>query len=152
MNHGRFQTYAFSVCFLSLICGSFATGLFLFYFVKIIAPDTTINPNVLAKYSFYKSLHESNKYLPVIALKALSNNPATAQPKAYAEGDTVITSQQPLYLDDKEIKIRKLKLLELAYSNHKFIAIQGIIIQSIAILICSILFLVHWRLTKKLAI
>jgi len=149
MNHGRLQTYAFSVCFLSLICGAIATGLFLFNFVKILAPDSTISPNVLAKYSSIESFLESSNYLSMSVPRALSNNPPISQPDVFAEGDTVITSQQPLYLSDKEIEPRRLKQLKSVYSNHRFIATQGIIFQSIIMLICSIVFLIHWRLTKR---
>jgi len=151
MDHGRLQTYALSICFLALLCGSIAAGLFLINVVKVLVPDSTINPHLLAKYKSNERLRKYNTDHSAVAQSALTNIPPIAQPMGFAEGDTVITSQQPLHFSDKEIEVIRLKQLEALYSNHKFLAIQRIIFNVIIMLIGSIIFVIHWCMMKKIS-
>ena len=147
MSDGNIKIYALAVCFASLMCGAITTGVFLFNIVKVVAPEATIDPNTISYYS-------SNE--------AFRNSPfssARARPLPYAIGSGGVIAPRAAIINDstdtpelseEEIENLRVQQRNAMLSNHKFRARQGIIQQTIIILISLLLFIAHWKLAKKL--
>lgn len=149
MNEGILRVYALSVCFVSLVCGAIAASLFLFNIVKVIAPETTINPNMLADYSSNEVVHISQPRRPSFSAPpgALSNQPPSGM--QLQQGVTIFDPQSVHVSIEKQTEEMRLKQRGAVISDHKFRATQGLILQSIIIFICAALFVAHWRLVEK---
>ena len=142
MNNKTIKIYALAVCFASLMCGAIVAGFFLFNMIKVVAPEATIDPNTIRYYS-------SNE--------AFRNSPfssARARPP-FARAPPGIITNYPTdtpELSKEEIENIRLQQLNAVLSNHAFRARQGIILQTIIMLISLVLFIVHWKLAKKLTL
>lgn len=147
MSNGILKIYALSVCFASLMCGAIATGFLLFNLVKIIAPTATIDPSTL------------NNYSSSVAFRNSPYNPENARAMPFVLSSSGTAVAQPLpttdsgkrpKLSDEELEDLRIKRLSTVIANHQFRAKQGIILQTIIILITTVLFFTHWKLAKKL--
>ena len=147
MNSGTIKIYALAVCFASLMCGAIATGFFLFNMVKVVAPEATIDPNTIRYYSSNEAFRNS----PFYSARAGSVPFAIAQGHMIAPPVPImINPANTPELSEEEIEILRLKQLNAVLSSHKFRARQGIILQTIIMLISLVLFIAHWKLAKRL--
>ena len=129
------------------MCGAIATGFFLFNILKIVAPEATISPGTISYYSSNESFRNS----PFYSARARPVPFAIAQGGMIAPPIAMINNPANTpELSEEEIENLRLQQLEAVLSNHKFRARQGIILQTIIMLIALILFIVHWKLAKKL--
>lgn len=143
------KIYALSVCFASLICCAITTGFFLFNIVKIVAPEATIDPNTMRYYTSSEAFRNSPFYS------------VRANPRPFAMGmgpvDVILPPAQlrssptdTPELSEGEIDKLRLQRRDAVISGHTFRARQGIILQTIIMLISLVLFAGHWKLAKKL--
>jgi len=129
------------------MCGAIATGFFIFNMVKVVAPVATIDPNTMRYYSSNEAFRNS----------PFSSARAGFAPFAIASG-RVISPPVPIIndqtntpeLSEEEIEKLRLQQLNAVLLSHKFRAKQGIILQTIIMLISLVLFIAHWKLAKKL--
>lgn len=140
------KNYALTVCFATLMCGAITTGFLLFNFIKLAAPDLTIDP---ALTQFYES-NEAYRNAPFH--RTMMVNPAVSM----APGGRHLQSEQGrskqnigAELNDKKVERLRMEQLETVYTRHKYRAVQGITLQAIMLLICAILFLLHWKLHNR---
>lgn len=148
MNGGTLKIYALAVCFSSLMCGAIASGFFLFNTVKLIAPEATVDPNTLKFYGSsgafrVSSIHQSATNRVMVA----GPSGEMLVPPALA----LSAPPQTRELSDEELEKRRVEQYQNVLANHRFRARQGIILQTIIMLICAGLFFSHWRLVKKLS-
>ena len=149
MNNRTTRIYALAVCFASLMCGAIATGFFLFNMIKVIAPEATIEPNTIRYYSSNEAFRNSR----------FSSARARPVPFAIASG-VVMAPPVPITNDptdtpelgEEEIENLRLQQLNAVLSNHTFRARQGIILQTIIMLISLVLFIVQCYSTKSVAL
>ena len=140
------KIYALAVCFASLMCGTIVTGLLLYNIVKIVAPESTIDPNTL----HYYSSNEAYRNSPFSAARIGYPPIAIASGRVFAPPVTITNAQTNTpELSEEEIEKQRLQQLDSVLTGHKFRARQGIIQQSIIMLLSLVLFVAHWKLAKK---
>lgn len=156
MNDGTIKIYALAVCFASLMCGTIATGFFLFNVVKLVAPEATIDPNIIRQYSSDEVFRNSHYFNTGTRFSSYAIAPggvttAIGPGGAIARSVPLMNDQSNTSeLSEEEIEKSRLQQLDAVISSHKFRARQGIILQIIIVLISSVLFIAHWKLAKKL--
>lgn len=141
------KIYALAVCFASLLCGAITTGVFIYNVVKISFPEATIDPGLIRHYSSNEEFLRSPFYPrgPALVHFAGTGFPALPMPDPRLHGEQ---TEEPV-LSDKEITKLREKGLRNTIESHQFRARQGLILQTIIILISAVLFAIHWQLAKK---
>ncbi len=147
MNNGIMKIYALAVCFTSLLCCAITASFFLFNMVKLIAPEATIDPNMMHYYAS-REAYRNSPYFPARARPAaFALGPGgVIMPPAPARNDPTNTPE----LTEEEIDKLRLQQLDSVITRHTFQARRGVILQIIIMLISMGLFTVHWKLAKKL--
>ncbi len=148
MNDGFIKVYALAVCFAALTCGAVTTGFFLYNAVKVVVPEATMDPYLTSQYSSNEAFRGLAPYPGMgdgpMSL-AVGPDGALMSPGVPTPRDKTDMPQP----SDQEIEKLRLRQLDAAISSHRGSAQQGMILQAIILLICSILFIVHWNLCKK---
>lgn len=142
------KIYALAVCFASLLCGAITGGVFIYNLVKISFPEATIDPALIRHYSSNEEFRRSPFYPHRAALVGFAANgryPALPIPEPGLREEP---PEAPVLSDD-EVKTMREKGLRDMLASHQFRARQGLIFQTIILLISAALFAIHWHLAKK---
>ncbi len=137
MNKKLLETYALSVCFVSMGCLSIFSGMFLYKVVEVSFPSTMNSSRMY--YPPQLSRHGVMNINPEIAIVA-------GQPLAPPPVREVIGS------DDERNKLMQennKRNLEMAKKRMKAESIMSMVRSFIIVLIASVVFVFHWRIAKR---
>lgn len=146
--------YGLAVCFVALICGVVSAGIGAYNLVRLVSPQTTIDTHIYNAHQSNDAFRESPFYGFGRARLALghpfiTNNtgvPATAPlMELYSSGD----GEQPVKPGNKELKQLRLNSYGTLLANEKRSGVQTLIQVAITFIISLLVFVTHWRMTKK---
>ena len=156
MKNGSYKIYALAICFVTLMCSAITMGVILYNFVKIAAPEVTLDSHTYDAHQSIEAFRRSSYAFRGSPIYALGRQaPAFIVGGAF-DGSSRIpvvdapdrTTESPAISDDELEKLR-VQSYESVLRGHKHSAVQSTIRLTIILLVSLSLFFIHWRLIKK---
>jgi hypothetical protein len=149
-----YRIYLLAVCFVSVVCAAITSGMGIHSFLKIVAPELTLDTYSYDAHqssdNFKKSHFYSSHGHPRAFVIPGAMGVARALPLQRSE---VISNNQPAPdfkpPGDEEIEHLRAGSYQSVIRNHRRTALQELIRISIVLLVSCFLFFVHWRLIRK---
>lgn len=150
MNKERMlAVYALSICFACTLCGAVAFGFFSYNAIKWAAPRLAIDPITLSHLESAQSFRTSHFYqIQIAALSVAAHGAPAFMPLADPIAPRVNAELKPPSEEEVE-RMRQRQLAQLL-GTQKHMATQGLLMQTIVLLIAAALFWVHWRIAQAM--
>ena len=145
-----YKIYILAVCFVTLICAAITTGVVLYNLVKIAAPEMMLDSHAYNAHQSMEAFKRSPFYLSGRAGPALiRGSQFTAPAIPLPEGRAMNRDDVP-EISDQELEALRAESYGAVLRGHQRGAVQSIIRSCIILLVSLSLFLVHWRLFRRM--
>ena len=149
-----YRIYLLAVCFVSVVCAAITSGMGIHSFLKIVAPEITLDTYAYNAHQSLDNFKKSHFYATHAYPQAFVGPGAMGVARALPIRRAELLSNnqsQPDIKPQSDEKIEQLRLqsYQSVISNHRRTAVQELIRISIVLLVSGALFFVHWRLIRK---
>ena len=149
-----YRIYLLAVCFVSVVCAAITAGMGIHSFLKIVAPEITLDTYSYDAHQSLDNFKNSHFYATHAYPQAFVVPGAMGVARALPirRSELLINNQPAPDLkpqSDDKIEQLRLQSYQSVIRNHRRTAIQELIRISIVLLVSGALFFVHWRLIRK---
>jgi hypothetical protein len=149
--NGSHRIYLLAVCFVSIVCMTITSGIAVYSFVKVLAPELTLDTYSYSAHLSLDNFRRSHFYATGAQPQAFIVPGALGGARPMLRSEAMRQYQPETAgkaLSNEEIERLRQESYQSLIANHKRGALQELIRLSIVLLVSGILFFVHWRLLK----